>query len=95
MLFVINQKVYSSKLNNNNHNMKQLVITFVVLFSMAAFSQKIEKDLGEFSQLKTFDGLSVQLVKSNENKVVIAPEQWFSNKEQDYSNVIPKSWIKL
>jgi len=52
--------------------MKQLIFTFVALFSIVAFSQKIEKNLGEFSQLKTFDGLSVELVKSDENKVVIS-----------------------
>jgi len=52
--------------------MKQLIFIFVALFSIVAFSQNIEKDLGEFSQLKAFDGLSVELVKSDENKVVVS-----------------------
>ena len=72
MLFVINQEVYSLKGNKNIHIMKQLIFTFIALFSIVAFSQNIEKDLGEFSQLKTFDGLSVELVKSSSNKVVIS-----------------------
>ncbi|WP_452596485.1 alpha-1,2-fucosyltransferase [Pontimicrobium sp. MEBiC01747] len=31
----------------------------------------------------------------NKDKIVIAPQQWFNSKEQDYSNVIPNSWIKI
>jgi len=52
--------------------MKQLVITFVILFSITTFSQKTEKSLGEFSRLKVFDGLSVELVKSDKNRAVIS-----------------------
>lgn len=52
--------------------MKQLVVTFTILFSIVTFSQKAEKTLGEFSQLKAFDGLSVELVKSDENRAVVS-----------------------
>lgn len=52
--------------------MKQFIFSFVVAFSLVSFSQNVEKDLGEFSQLKTFDGLSVELVKSDNNRVVIS-----------------------
>jgi len=52
--------------------MKQFIFSLVVAFSLISFSQNVEKDLGEFSQLKTFDGLSVELVKSDKNKVVIS-----------------------
>jgi len=52
--------------------MKQIIFSLVVVFSLISFSQNIEKNLGEFSQLKTFDGLSVELVKSDKNKVVIS-----------------------
>lgn len=52
--------------------MKQFIFSLVVAFSLTSFSQNIEKDLGEFSQLKTFDGLSVELVKSDNNKMVIS-----------------------
>jgi len=72
MWFVINQEVYSLKVNKNIHIMKQFIFAFVVLFSVVAFSQNVEKSLGEFSQLKTFDGLSVELVKAEENKIVIS-----------------------
>lgn len=52
--------------------MKQIIFSIVVAFSLISFSQNVEKNLGEFSQLKTFDGLSVELVKSDENKAVIS-----------------------
>ena len=52
--------------------MKQFIFSIVVACSLISFSQNIEKDLGEFSQLKTFDGLTVELVKSSSNKVVIS-----------------------
>ena len=52
--------------------MKQFIFSLVVVFSLISFSQNVEKDLGQFSQLKTFDGLSVELVKSDENKAVIS-----------------------
>ena len=52
--------------------MKQFIFSLVVAFSLVSFSQNTEKELGEFSQLKTFDGLSVELVKSSTNKVVIS-----------------------
>jgi len=52
--------------------MKQFIFSLVVAFSLISFSQNVEKDLGEFSQLKTFDGLSVELMKSDKNKVVIS-----------------------
>jgi len=72
MLLVINQEVNSLELNKKNKIMKQFIFSLVVAFSLISFSQKIEKDLGEFSELKTFDGLSVELVKSDKNKVVIS-----------------------
>lgn len=52
--------------------MKQFIFSLVVAFSLISFSQNVEKDLGQFSQLKTFDGLSVELVKSDNNKAVIS-----------------------
>lgn len=34
-------------------------------------------------------------LNTNENKTVIAPQQWFNDESQDYSDVIPNTWIKL
>jgi len=52
--------------------MKQFVFLVVAVFSLISFSQNIEKELGEFSQLKTYDGLSVELIQSDINKAVIS-----------------------
>lgn len=49
--------------------MKKLVIT-LLLVSSVAFSQ-IEKKLGDFTKVTTFDQIDLQLVKSNENKIII------------------------
>ncbi len=55
--------------------MKKLV-PFVFLFfglhTLDAQNEKITKDLQKFSEIKVFDGLSVTLIKSDVNKVVIS-----------------------
>ncbi|SFZ90181.1 Putative auto-transporter adhesin, head GIN domain [Flaviramulus basaltis] len=52
------------------------LIKFIVLFvTTTIFAQKpIEKTIGEFSELKVYDLINVELVKSNENKVTITGE---------------------
>jgi len=49
--------------------MKKLVIT-LLLISSVAFSQ-VEKRLGEFTKVTTFDQIDLQLVKGDENKIII------------------------
>jgi hypothetical protein len=51
--------------------MKKIVAVVIGVFSIVTFSQNIEKHTADFSDLKTFDGLSVKLIKSDENKTVI------------------------
>lgn len=52
--------------------MKKIILVFTFLISAIGFSQKIEKDLGDFTELKAFDQISVKLVKSNKNKAIIS-----------------------
>lgn len=49
--------------------MKKIVFSLLV-FSQIAFSQ-IEKEVGDFSKVTSFDKIDVTLVSSNENKVVV------------------------
>ncbi|UGU18058.1 DUF2807 domain-containing protein [Sinomicrobium kalidii] len=52
-------------------------VYFLVLFFTVAlgFSQdKITKETGKFDTVKVFDGISAQLIPSNENKVIISGE---------------------
>ena len=54
--------------------MKNLVWLVVLLFvsqTTNAQDEKISQDLLSFSEIKVFDGLSVNLIKSSENKAVI------------------------
>tara|TARA_R110002051_G_scaffold9348_1_gene37118 strand:+ start:32 stop:853 length:822 start_codon:yes stop_codon:yes gene_type:complete len=34
-------------------------------------------------------------LNTNLNKIVIAPKQWFNGEQYDYTDVVPKPWIKL
>ena len=53
--------------------MKQLLTLFTIVMSLSLSAQKpIEKTIGEFTELKVYDLIQVELVKSNENKVVIS-----------------------
>lgn len=54
------------------NKMKQLILIVTILISGASIAQKqIEKSVGEFKELKVYDLIEVELVKSNENKVII------------------------
>ncbi|MDA6072619.1 DUF2807 domain-containing protein [Flavobacterium sp. AC] len=50
--------------------MKKLVIGVAILFVQMSFGQ-VTKEVGDFDTVKVFDKLSVKLVQSSENKVVI------------------------
>jgi Putative auto-transporter adhesin, head GIN domain len=52
--------------------MNRIVLLVVVLISGIALAQKpIEKTVGEFKELKVYDLIEVELIKSDSNKVVI------------------------
>lgn len=54
--------------------MKNLVCLVVLLFvfqTISAQDERITQDLQPFSELKAFDGLSINLIRSTENKAVI------------------------
>lgn len=52
--------------------MKTICSIALILFSGLTFSQElISKEVGDFTELKVFDLMEVNLIQSNENKVVI------------------------
>jgi len=52
--------------------MKHILAFVFCLITFAVFAQKpIEKQIGEFDEVKVFDLIEINLIKSNENKVVI------------------------
>lgn len=50
--------------------MKKLIIGAAILIAQMSFAQ-VTKELGDFDTVKVFDKLSVKLVQSSENKVVV------------------------
>lgn len=69
--------------------MKKLIIVAITVFStVIAFGQNpITNNVGDFTEVKVFDRIVVNLVKSDENKVVISGE------DASQVNVINKSGI--
>lgn len=52
--------------------MKTIVVALTILISTVTFAQKsIEKTIGEFTELKVYDLIEVELVKAKQNKIVI------------------------
>jgi hypothetical protein len=55
--------------------MRTLVKVFALLITTVVFAQQpIEKSIDEFAELKVYDLIEVELIKSHENKVIIAGE---------------------
>lgn len=56
--------------------MRHLVLVVLLLFGPQAINcqERVTIETGKFSEIKAFDGLSVNLIKSSENKVVITGE---------------------
>lgn len=73
--------------------MKNIVIFMLWLVSYCVVAQNpIEKTIGEFSELKVYDLINVELIKSNENKVIISGE---NNEEVLVNNKNGKLKIKM
>jgi hypothetical protein len=54
--------------------MKKTIFTLILLVSGLTSAQELEKKLGDFTSLKTFDNIAVKLIKANENRAVISGE---------------------
>ena len=52
--------------------MKKLFFISLLVCSQLFAQTPITKTLGEFSELKVYDLINVELIKSDENKIVIA-----------------------
>ncbi len=62
-------------MNRHKLKMKKLIILLTIVFTSVSIAQNtIEKDIEEFTELKVFDLIEVEMVKSNKNKVIITGE---------------------
>jgi hypothetical protein len=69
--------------------MKKLIIGSAILVAQLSFGQ-VTKELGDFDSVKVFDKLSVKLVPSSENKIVIK-----GARESEVEVVNKKGLLKL
>lgn len=52
--------------------MKQIITICLALITISAFSQRtIDKDVGEFNEIKVFDLIEVNMIQSDENRISI------------------------
>ncbi len=51
--------------------MKKLLILLLALVSANTFAQIVDKEVGDFNKIKVFDLIEVNLIKADENKVMI------------------------
>ncbi|KQB37861.1 DUF2807 domain containing protein [Flavobacterium daejeonense] len=57
-----------------NMKLKNVLLVAIAVISQSTFAQ-VTKVLGDFSSVKVYDKLSVKLIASNENKVIISGER--------------------
>lgn len=58
--------------NTKAHNMKKVLLLAVILFSGNAFAQRIvDREVGEFNEIKVYDLIEVNLIKGDENRILI------------------------
>ena len=51
--------------------MKKILIMLLLVSGIAVAQDRIEKNLGDFSEVKTYRGLQVELIKSDSPKLII------------------------
>jgi len=54
--------------------MKKYILTLLIIPSLLVSQEEINRNLGEFTKLSTYDGINVELIKSDENKVEASGE---------------------
>lgn len=70
-------------------NMKKVLLVAIAIVSQATFAQ-VSKTLGDFNALKVYDKLTVKLIASTENKVIIT-----GNREKEVEVVNNNGELKL
>lgn len=54
--------------------MKRFILTLLMIPSLLVSQEEINRDLGEFTKLSIYDGINVELIRSDENKVEASGE---------------------
>ena len=54
--------------------MKRFILTLLIIPSLLTSQEEINRNLGEFTKLSIYDGINVELIKSDKNKVEASGE---------------------
>ena len=54
--------------------MERFILTLLIIPSLLVSQEEINRNLGEFTKLSIYDGINVELIKSDENKVEASGE---------------------
>ena len=54
--------------------MKRFILTLLIIPSLLVSQEEINRNLGEFTKLSIYDGINVELIKTDENKVEASGE---------------------
>ena len=54
--------------------MKRFILTLLIIPSLLISQEEVNRNLGEFTKLSIYDGINVELIKSDENKVEASGE---------------------
>lgn len=54
--------------------MKRFILTLLIIPALLVSQEEINRNLGEFTKLSIYDGINVELIKSDENKVEASGE---------------------
>ena len=71
--------------------MKKLVYVFLFVFGISSAQTTITKNIGDFQKLKVYNGINVELIKSDEQKVVISGEKAEKVKVKNTNDVLKLS----
>lgn len=71
---------------------KSIISVLLALISISVLAQDVEEQLGAFRELKTFSGIEVSLIPSQENKIVITGH---SKEDVNYKIVGDRLEIRL
>jgi hypothetical protein len=68
--------------------MKNITFALIMLFAFSVRAQEIQKDVGDFNELKVFDLIEVKLIQGDEKRVVIRGENSESVKVVNNNGVL-------
>lgn len=70
-MYVPNRIIVQTIFMKNRRKMKKIIIVMLLVTAGVAAQDRIEKNLGDFKELKVYRGLQVELIESDSPKIII------------------------